>query len=124
MSTDSIPADVFATIAPADRDRALLRAALRLLAHGAPVTVTELAAAAGVDAGDLEETPIGADIEYDEQGRVLGWGLTLNPTPHRFTVAGHQLYTWCAPDTLVFPAVIGASAHVESECPVPSAPCD
>lgn len=76
MSTDSIPADVFATIAPADRDRALLRAALRLLAHGAPVTVTELAAAAGVDAGDLEETPIGADIEYDEQGRVLGWGLT------------------------------------------------
>ena len=26
MSTDSIPADVFATIAPADRDRALLRA--------------------------------------------------------------------------------------------------
>ena len=118
MSTDSIPADVFATIAPADRDRALLRAALRLLAHGAPVTVTELAAAAGVDAGDLEETPIGADIEYDEQGRVLGWGLTLNPTPHRFTVAGHQLYTWCAPDTLVFPAVIGASAHVESECPV------
>ncbi|WP_280459858.1 organomercurial lyase MerB [Nocardia carnea] len=118
MSTDSIPAEVFATIAPDGRDRSLMRAALRLLARGAPVAVAELAAAAGVDAGDLARTPIGADVEYDEQGRVLGWGLTLNPTPHRFTINGHQLYTWCAPDTLVFPAVIGASADIVSACPV------
>jgi hypothetical protein len=26
------------------------------------------------------------------------------------TVDGKQLYTWCAPDTLIFPAVIGRTA--------------
>lgn len=118
MSTDNLTADVFAKILPAGRDRALMRAALRLLAHGTPVTVTELAAAAGVPDLDPAQTPIGADVEYDEAGRIVGWGLTLNPTPHRFSVGGHQLYTWCAPDTLIFPAVIGAPACIESDCPI------
>ncbi|MGV9838073.1 organomercurial lyase MerB [Nocardia niigatensis] len=114
MSTDNL----FARILPADRDRVLMRAALQLLAHGQPVTVTELSTAAGVPDLDPTHSPIGADVEYDDQGRIVGWGLTLNPTPHRFTIHGHQLYTWCAPDTLVFPAVIGASARIESDCPI------
>ena len=63
----------------------LMREALRLLAHGEPITVAQLSAAAGLDA-DLDLAPAGADIEYDEQGRIVGWGLTLNLTPHRFTL--------------------------------------
>jgi class 3 adenylate cyclase len=30
---------------------------------------------------------------------------------------GRRLYTWCAADTLLFPAILGCRAHVESTCP-------
>ena len=95
----------------------LMRVAVRLLAHGKPVTVTELATAAGVEVADLPNAPAGQDIEYDEQHRIIGWGLTLSPTPHTYIVNGHHLYTWCAADTLLFPAILGAGAQIESPCP-------
>jgi alkylmercury lyase len=91
--------------------------AVRLLAKGAPVTMVNLAVAAGVDITDLTDAPRGQDIEYDEHHRIVGWGLTLIPTPHSFVVDGRQLYTWCAADTLMFPAIIGRRAQVESRCP-------
>jgi alkylmercury lyase len=95
----------------------LMGTAMRLLTHGKPITVEELAETAGATVADVANAPAAADIEYDEQHRILGWGLTLNPTPHRFTVDGQLLYTWCAADTLLFPAIIGRPAHVESPCP-------
>ena len=49
-------------------------------------------------------------------------GLTLRPTPHRFTVAGEELYTWCALDTLIFPALLDRPAKVESASPVSGEP--
>jgi alkylmercury lyase len=97
----------------------LMRAAVRLLARGTPVTVDELAAAAGVS--DVIEAPGTADIEYDDEHRIVGWGLTLVPTPHTFVVDGRVLYTWCAADTLLFPAIIGRTAQVESRCPATDA---
>lgn len=97
--------------------RHLMCTAVRLLAHGKPVTITELSAAAGVEVGDLNAAPAGQDIEYDDQHRVIGWGLTLNPTPHSYIVDGHHLYTWCAADTLLFPAILGRPAQIESRCP-------
>jgi alkylmercury lyase len=96
---------------------ALMPAALRLLVRGAPVTIAELAGAAGVAVTDLTDAPGGPDIEYDDEHRIVGWGLTLVPTPHTFIVDGHRLYTWCAADTLMFPAIIGSRAQVESRCP-------
>lgn len=56
------------------------------------------------------------DLETDVQGHIVGSGLTLRPTPHRFTIDGRQLYTWCALDTLIFPAVLGQVATVEAPC--------
>ena len=50
---------------------------MRLLSHGSPITVTELAEAAGIDAADLANAPAGEDIEYDDERRIVGWGLTL-----------------------------------------------
>jgi alkylmercury lyase len=99
----------------------LMPAALRLLARGTPVTLTELAAAAGVDVAEVDNAPGARDIEYDDEHRIVGWGLTLIPTPHTFIVDGHRLYTWCAADTLMFPAVIGRRAQVESRCPTTDA---
>ncbi|HUZ62325.1 MAG TPA: organomercurial lyase MerB [Acetobacteraceae bacterium] len=95
----------------------LYRVLLRLLASGQPVAIARLAAAVGHPADEVQRTVAGwPDTEYDEQGRIVGYGLTLRPTPHRFIADGKQLYTWCALDTLFFPAVIGRAAHVESPC--------
>ena len=91
--------------------------AIRLLSRGTPITLTELAEAAGIEGTDLDSAPAAQDIEYDDEGRIVGWGLTLNPTPHTFVVGGRRLYTWCAADTLMFPAIIGSRVQVESTCP-------
>jgi alkylmercury lyase len=99
----------------------LMRAAVRLLARGAPVTMAELAAAAGAGVTDLMDAPAGCDIEYDDEHRIVGWGLTLIPTPHAFIVDARRLYTWCAADTLMFPAIIGSRAQIESRCPTTDA---
>lgn len=104
-------------------DAGLLIPLLRLLVDGDPVTVEQLAAAAG---RALDEVRRGLaavpDTEYDEQGRIIGQGLTLRPTPHRFTVAGEELYTWCALDTLIFPALLDRPARVESVSPASGEP--
>ena len=95
----------------------LCRTLLRLLACGEPVGIARLAAAAGQAGDDVQRIVAGwPDTEYDAEGRIVGWGITLNPTPHRFTVDSKTLYTWCALDTLFFPAVIGRRAHVEASC--------
>ncbi|MFF0522343.1 organomercurial lyase MerB [Actinomadura nitritigenes] len=91
---------------------------LRLLAAGRPVSLAELADASGRPPSEIEEAVAAwADAEYDEQGRIIGHGLTLKPTPHSFLIDGARLYTWCALDTLFFPAVLGLAAEVESPCP-------
>ncbi|GAA4888921.1 organomercurial lyase MerB [Pseudonocardia sp. C8] len=96
---------------------------LRLLACGEPVTIEDLAAAHGQPVREvrraLASTP---DIEYDEAGRIVGAGLTLRPTPHRFEIDGRVLYTWCAMDTLVYPRLLGRPARVTSPCQVTGIP--
>lgn len=85
-------------------DPTMLVPLLRLLAAGEPVTVEALAAAVGLRLCKVTRRLAAVpDTEYDEQGRIVGQGLTLRPTRHRFTVAGQELYTWCALDTLIFP---------------------
>jgi len=63
-----------------------------------------------------------ADLEVDQSGNVVGWGLTFIPTPHRFRVDGHTFYTWCALDALTYPALLRLTAGVESSCPVSGSP--
>lgn len=95
----------------------LWRLLLHLLARGRPVTVNDLAAVTGQSVSEVREALAGLpDTEYDEQGRVVGHGITLRPTPHRFEVDGRALFTWCALDTLIFPAVLGRTAHITSPC--------
>ena len=97
--------------------RTLTQPLLKLLTAGQPVTAEQLAVAAGRSAKQIHAAlPSMPSIELDEQGRVIGMGITLNPTPHRFEVDGTSLYTWCALDTLIFPALIVRTAHVTSPC--------
>lgn len=62
------------------------------------------------------------DTEYDHEGDIIGWGVTLMPTRHRFQIDGKVLFTWCAFDTVLFPLTLGRTAQVSSTCLVTEHP--
>lgn len=105
-----------------DACTALCTQLVRLLAEGRPVSRDRLAAALGSSRVTVDATLRQvANLEADERGDIVAAGLSLLPTPHRFRVNGHDLYTWCALDTLMYPVVLGQSAQVASRCPVSGA---
>ena len=96
---------------------------LHQVARGKPIEQVTLAASLHVSQGDLEQRLLHLpDTEFDRQGNVVGWGVTLVPTRHRFEMDGKPLYTWCAFDTLLFPPSLRAEARVQSTCPVTDHP--
>ncbi|EAZ97512.1 organomercurial lyase MerB [Marinobacter sp. ELB17] len=103
-----------------EAEAALHVALLRELAQGQPVTIERLAKSLSWAKGQvvlvLGKLP-GGTIEYDCEGRLIGYGITLHETPHAFVVNDQPLYTWCALDALMFPTVIGECAQVQSRCP-------
>ena len=103
-----------------EREAALHVTLLRELALGQPVTVERLAKSLNWTTDEaelvLEKLPCGT-IEYDGQGRLIGYGITLRETPHAFVVNDQTLYTWCALDALMFPIVIDEHAQVQSPGP-------
>jgi alkylmercury lyase len=90
---------------------------LELLARGKPASSEEIAAASGKSPEEvraaLERFP---SAEWDEQGRVVGLGLTLQLTPHRLELEDRTLFAWCALDALLFPILLGRPASIESPC--------
>lgn len=91
---------------------------LPLLAEGRPVSPERVAAAVGRSRDEVVEAIHGLpDVEFDDAGRVIGAGLTLVPTRHRFRLDDRTLYTWCAWDALVYPPILGRTVEVESTCP-------
>jgi alkylmercury lyase len=113
-------ADSLASTFPCCDDAPLALALLDQLAKGEPVSVSHLAGAVERSEADLTAALHGwPNVHLDRQGRVVAFaGLSVTPTAHRFQVAGRQLYTWCAWDTLFLPALLGQEARVESTCPV------
>jgi alkylmercury lyase len=102
---------------PLAEQRRLMVPMLRELATGQPVEPERLAALAGVPVEQTIALLRQAGAEWDQSGsRLVGFGLTSQPTPHRFRVHGHALWTWCAVDALLFPVLIGAPAEIESPC--------
>lgn len=92
---------------------------IRQLAQGKPVPSTTLQRALQIDQHELEQRLAGLpETEVDQEGNILGWGVTLVPTSHRFQLNGSVLYTWCAFDTVLFPPSLHMHAHVHSTCPV------
>jgi alkylmercury lyase len=99
---------------------------LGVLATGYPVSRNDLAARLAQgrrrDSEVDPETLLNAamerlpNVELDEDGRVVGCGLTLAPTDHQIIFSGPPLFTYCAFDTVLFPALLGRSAEVRSRC--------
>jgi two-component system, NtrC family, sensor kinase len=62
----------------------LIRPVIQLLSAGRPISGPEIARAANVPLEQVERALASfPDAERDEQGRIVGLGLTLRPTPHR-----------------------------------------
>ncbi|KMV14497.1 hypothetical protein BMW24_007040 [Mycobacterium heckeshornense] len=47
------------------------------MAAGEPITRSQLADAVGMPELDLTTTLAGRDIDYDDLGRMIGWGLPI-----------------------------------------------
>jgi alkylmercury lyase len=96
---------------------ALTRGLIDLLARGNPASSEEIAATSGKSPEEvraaLDRFP---STESDEQGRVVGLGLTLQLTPHRLELEGRALFAWCALDALLIPVLLGRPASLESPC--------
>jgi alkylmercury lyase len=96
---------------------ALYRELILLLAEGQPVSPEHVASVLGLAREEtLELLRQRPGIEWDEAGNIVGAGLTLRPTPHRFKLKGRTLFTWCALDSLMFPGLVGQTVQVESPC--------
>ncbi len=77
---------------------------LQQVSRGKFLTKAELGAELQLDQDELERllTQL-PDTEFDQQGNILGWGVTLVPTSHLFQMRG-------------------TPAHVQSTCPVTGHP--
>ena len=91
----------------------IIQPTLALLARGKPASPEEVRAA-------LDRFP---SVDWDEQGRVVGLGLTLQLTPHRLEVEGRTLFAWCALDALLFPVLLRQPASIESRAGAPASWC-
>jgi alkylmercury lyase len=88
-----------------------------LIETGQPVSLMHLATRLQVSqenlAAHLARVP---DTEFDGQGNIVGWGITLLPTQHQFALSELPFFTWCAFDTVLFPPLFALEAHVQSRC--------
>lgn len=95
----------------------LFRVLLRLLTQGKPVEMTQIAEAADLPVEEVKRLFKSLPKqELDDAGRLIGFGLTLQATPHRFIIGGRTLYIWCPTNALLFPIALGQPARLESNC--------
>lgn len=91
---------------------------IREIAKGEPVEVVRLAELMNQPAEKVMKLLGNGPVQRDDQGRVVGFGLTLDPTQHQFEVNGRTFWAWCAVDSLVFPPMLNLSARIKSPCAV------
>ncbi|MFC4004073.1 organomercurial lyase [Prauserella oleivorans] len=93
---------------------------LRLLAgEGQPVThdhaldtITEL----GIDRARADAL-LDTWTERDDDGLIVGLGVTYNPTPHEMTIDGVRMWAWYAMDTLIFTHILDKPIAIASTTP-------
>ncbi|MET9486639.1 organomercurial lyase [Nocardia sp. NPDC006630] len=59
------------------------------------------------------------DVELDENGDIIGAGISLAPTANHITeLYGKRYYNWCMGDAIMFPLLLGVDAPAETICPI------
>src|SRR6266702_5783153 len=93
----------------------------REIARGNPVSperVEQIASALDIEQQTAREV-LDKMCERDQEGNVVGIaGRPQNQHPHRVTINGIRLATWCAWDSLFLPVMLQQTALVSSSCPV------
>jgi alkylmercury lyase len=101
----------------------LCRSILGQVTPSKPVASAALQTSLQVSQNELEQRLAQfPDIGFDRAGNIVGLGVTLVPTSHRFQIGGNVLYIWCAFDTVLFPPSLHVEAQVQSTCPVTGQP--
>lgn len=119
IDKDEYVRQVAASIGAQLQNPRLISRLWRLLSEGHPVAPEHLASAVDLSAGAVrEELAKHQSLEWDDEGRIVGLGLTLRETPHSFTFEGRTVFGWCATDILIFPTVLDKQGVAESQCPV------
>lgn len=91
----------------------------RILADGRPASAAQIARLCGRPAAEVAAVIAeSTQAEVDREGRILGLGLTLIPTPHRVNLAGrdHTLYVWCVPDAFAVSSLLGEPLELTTRC--------
>ena len=94
---------------------------VRGIAHSGAISPGEFADSLGLEpaeANELLSAFVAVGMELDGDGNIAGAALTTTKTPHAMRFDGHNLYAWCALDTLFIPGLLEVTAEVESVCPV------
>lgn len=114
-------ANYYSTI---DKDiRRLVYYLIRELAKGEPVPPARVAEVMGMPVDDAEKMLKDATLQ-DDQGRVIGFGLSITPTEHTYETEGRTLYSWCAVDSVAYPQILDKPALVKSSCAVTGEPIE
>lgn len=59
--------------------------------------------------------------ELNTQGELVALlGFSVVPTNHTLLIENNKFYTWCAADTLIFPAILGINVIIYSTDPINS----
>ena len=100
----------------------ICRPIVQQITRGKPVTPAALRSSLKASRPELEHrlARLPSDVEFDRAGNIVGLGVSMVPTSHRFQIGGKLLYTWCAFDTVLLPPSLRLDAQVQSTCPVTS----
>lgn len=88
----------------------------KLLLEGKPVSPDRIAAYLHRTQSEVKDLIEGAEL--DEDGNVVGFGLSIVPTQHSYQIDGRQFYVWCAGDAITFPFLHKSTAVIESTDPI------
>ncbi|MCI0710769.1 MAG: alkylmercury lyase [Chloroflexi bacterium] len=88
----------------------------KLLSDGSPVSPTRIATE--LQLSHDETDALFQMGELDQDGNLVGLGISLVPTPHSYQVNGRQLYTWCAADAIIYSVILKTNAIIESPDPI------
>lgn len=92
--------------------------AQQLLLDGRPVSPEQIATSLQMSRDEVTATLRYMGAAFDEDGNLVGLGLSVVPTKHSYKINGRQLYVWCAADAITFPIFHKAAAVIESPDPI------
>lgn len=110
--------DIYEVLAPDPEHRRIIGQILQLLSDGYPVSLGKIVKQLQVPPDRVTSILNRFGAEFDQEGNILGLGLTLVTTPYVCEVNGRKMYTWCAVDALSFPVILKQTASIESSDPV------